>query len=523
MKSTQSRRAFRFALAVVPCAAMLSGGSSADLRERFSLSCAAPRHDIARVAPAPSTAAVATEMPASADEPKPEPEPATVEAAPAPPFDPSIVLRDWLIAHAPPGSRVVTDDGPIGLVHVATKGESVQSIAAAYVDLTTHLFETDLVRAMLQANPKLRLGVVAEGMEVRIPDVVDAPIPDAKGERLGWPEDKSLRGLYLSSGMLIGSPVGNFATIIDKMVARGMNAVVVDAKDVTGRFTYPSKIPLAVETNSNEHATITSFARLVRYAHRRGVRVIARIACFRDEHMGPTRGDLAVQSKWGKPHVAPSHIVDWLDPSNETVQGYLLDVVQEVIDTGVDEIQLDYVRYPTEGVFDADFHLKEKGLTTADVITGFVEKVHEKTKAAGVPLSLDVFGCVAWQYKKDMESTGQDLRRLGKHVEALSPMVYPSHFSDGFEGYEIPGDHPEIVGIGTKRAIDTLVGAGADNVVVRPWVQAFPWKSPHFGWPYVMEQMKQAKVGGGVGYLSWNSGGEYGATFAAVATLKEKK
>jgi len=511
-----NKRTFRFALAVVPCAAMLSGADGRGL-DRFSLSCAGPQHEIAKATGiSPPTAPVAEPAPVE-ESPK-----AVVVEPPPPPPDPATVFHDWLVAHAPPGARVVTDDGPIGLVHVARLGDTVSAIAKAYVDLTTDYTENELARALVRANPKLANGKIAEGTEVRIPDLVTAPVPDASAERLGWPEDKSLRGIYLSADMVgNGTPVGKFETLLDKLAARGMNAVVVDAKDVTGWFTYPSKIPMALETNGNKHATISSFSRLVRVAHRKGIRVVARIACFRDEHLGPTRGDLAIQSKWGKPHRAPSGIVDWLDPSNDEVQQYLLDVVQEVLDTGVDEIQLDYVRYPTEGVFDADFHLKEKGLTTEDVIAGFVKRVHDETKAAGVPLSLDVFGCVAWQYKVDMDSTGQDLKRLGPNIEALSPMVYPSHFDPGFQGMEIPGDHPEIVAIGTNKAIETLKSAGITNVVVRPWVQAFPWKSPHFGTAYVFEQIQQAKVGGGVGFLAWNSGGEYGATFAAVMPKKK--
>ncbi|MEO7091730.1 MAG: putative glycoside hydrolase, partial [Polyangiales bacterium] len=357
---------------------------------------------------------------------------------------------------------------------------------------------------------------------IRVPDVVlTAPKSPAEA-RLGWPEDKAMRAIYMNAEMMAGRWGGGFRENLAKMNARGINAIVVDAKDVTGWFTYPTKIPLAVENDGNKHNVIGSFARLVRVAHAQGIRVIARVACFRDEHLGPTHGELAIKNKGNDfPHKAPSKIVDWLDPTNDTVQQYLVDVVKESIDAGVDEIQLDYVRYPTEGIWDADFHLEEKNLSTADVITGFVHRVHETTKAAGVPLSLDVFGCVAWQYAKDMESTGQDLRRLGKEIEAISPMVYPSHFGVGFQGFEVPGDHPEIVAIGTKKAIETLHEAGADHVVVRSWVQAFPWKSPHFGSGYIAEQIKEAAKGGGVGWLAWNSGGEYGATYAAVPLLKK--
>src|SRR5205823_4921406 len=111
-------------------------------------------------------------------------------------------------------------------------------------------------------------------------------------------------------------------------------------------------------------ATVPSLSRLVRVAHARGIRVIARVACFRDEHLAPKHHELAVQSKHGGPHRAPSKIVDWLDPANELVQDYVIAVMQETLDAGVDEVQLDYVRYPTEGIGDADFKLASRGLTS---------------------------------------------------------------------------------------------------------------------------------------------------------------
>ncbi len=501
----------------------MAGATGSGLRDRFSCAGASKPDPVEATVPnktAPPTPVLEANAEANAQANQPKAAPAPIVA---PPPTPEEALRAWLGAHMPEGGRIVEGDGPIGLMHSAAEGDTFSKIAAHYVDLTTAYSEGELVSDLIRANPTVKgLGPIKAGVEVRVPKVVTAPLKSPAEARLGWPEDKALRAIYMNAEMMGGHWGGGFSENLDKMAARGINAVVVDAKDVTGWFTYPTKIPLALSINATKHSTIGSLARLVRVAHAKGIRVISRVSCFRDEHMGPVHGELAIKNKNGQPHVAPSKIVDWLDPTNDTVQQYLVDVVQESIDAGVDEIQLDYVRYPTEGIWDADFHLSEKNLTTADVITGFVHRVHETTKAAGVPLSLDVFGCVAWQYPKDMESTGQDLRRLGKEVEALSPMVYPSHFGVGFQGFEVPGDHPEIVAIGTKRAIDTLHEVGADNVVVRSWVQAFPWKSPHFGAPYIADQIKEAGKGGGIGWLAWNSGGEYGATYAAVPPLKKK-
>ncbi len=291
-----------------------------------------------------------------------------------------------------------------------------------------------------------------------------------------------------------------FRKLLAQIAANGMNAVVVDGKDYQGWLTYPSSIPLATSTHAG-HKVVQSLPDLVRDAHQRGLRVLLRIACFHDPWTAQRRPDLAITG-----------VKDWLDPNKPAVQDYLLAVIAETLPSGIDEIQLDYVRYPTEGVGRADFALS--GKKTTDVITGFVQRVHERTAAAGVPLSLDIFGVVAWQRAVDVRATGQDLASLGAVVEAISPMVYPSHFREGFNGYAVPGAHPEVVGFGTKQAVEVLKKAGS-KAVVRPWIQAFPWHAPGYDSSYVIREIAQSRAADGVGWLGWNAGGYYGEVMAA--------
>jgi hypothetical protein len=330
-----------------------------------------------------------------------------------------------------------------------------------------------------------------------------APAAQAEAEppaeaRLGWPENKELMGVYAPMGM-IGAP--SFPSFLARVAKNGMNAVVVDAKDYGGLLTYPSTIPVAVDAHAASHPVVPSLVKLVHDAHLLGVRVLLRVACFHDTWMASHRRDLAI-------HGMP----DWLDPNNVAAQDYLIAIVDETLAFGVDEIQLDYVRYPTESIGHADFALVHK--KTTDVITGFVQRVHEHTKAAGVPLAIDIFGVVAWQRSVDVLATGQDLTRLGDVVEAVSPMVYPSHFSDGFNGYAVPGEHPEVVGFGTRQACDVLKKSGS-HAVVRPWIQAFPWHAPGYDTSYVSREITQARAAEGTGWLAWNAGGYYGEVMAA--------
>ena len=335
----------------------------------------------------------------------------------------------------------------------------------------------------------------AEGGVVKL----EQALHSESGEtRLGWPPDKELKGVYAHVGML-GS--ATFSRLLDRIAKSGMNAVVVDAKDYSGWLTYPSSIPLAAQTRASSHAVVSSLPELVHSAHQLGIRVLLRVACFHDAWMASHRRDLAVHG-----------VAEWLDPNNTAAQDYLLSIVDETLAAGVDEMQLDYVRYPTENIGQADFGLGRK--KTTDVIAGFVQRVHEHTAAVGVPLSIDIFGVVAWQRSVDVFATGQDLVRLGALVEAISPMVYPSHFSDGFNGYATPGEHPEVVAFGTKQAIEVLKRSGS-HAVVRPWIQAFPWHAPGYDTSYVGREIAQARAAEGVGWLAWNAGGYYAEVWAA--------
>jgi hypothetical protein len=345
--------------------------------------------------------------------------------------------------------------------------------------------------------------IAALGLAVCCVTVPAAAAPPPAEPRLGWPDDGRIAGVYAQIGM-IGQPW--FPKFLGRIAAAGMNAVVVDGKDYSGWLTYPSDISLAVETKSASHAVLRSLTALVHSAHERGVRVILRLACFHDPWMAQHRRDLAIHG-----------MTDWIDPNNDAAQGYLLDVVDETLGTGVDEIQLDYVRYPTEGIRHADFALK--GTKTTDVIAGFVRRVHERTSEAGVPLSLDVFGVVAWQRDVDVRATGQDLARLGRIVEAVSPMVYPSHFREGFNGYSEPGAHPEVVAFGTHQATSVLKKAGS-TATVRPWIQAFPWHAPGYSTEYVAREIVLAHAARGNGWLAWNAGGYYNEVFAAATYAK---
>jgi hypothetical protein len=159
----------------------------------------------------------------------------------------------------------------------------------------------------------------------------------------------------------------------------------------------------------------------------------------------------------------------------------------------------------------------------ARAMRDFIRRVHEVTQASGVPLSLDIFGVTATGDQSDINKLGQDIGTIGGEAEALSPMVYPSEYSVGYRGFEQPGNHPEIVGIGTKAAVAKLKAAKNDKTIIRSWLQASGYKASNYGPAYLVKEAAAAEASGGVGWLLWSPGCDYWAAWRAFPVLDAGK
>ncbi len=464
------------------------------------LSCAAP--------PASSPAPVAHLEQNVATRTTPPATPVEPPASKAPEAPARDALLDFVRAHLPAGGHAARDaSGALVVTHDVAKKETAVSIARAYLEVSDVYLASALAKDIQKKNH-----VIAPGKTIVIPDVVTAPVPSPADDRMAWPDDKALRGVYLGGRDALGS----WESTMDHLAARGMNAVILDGKAYMGDVTYPSKVDVAVRTKAIKGAPIADLARTIHFAHKHGIRVSVRVSCFHDPLAARAAPELSVKGYWGGPYP-----IGWLDPGDAKTQKYIFDLVHEVIAQGADEVNLDYVRYPVQhGLGNADFHLKDTGRTRIGVITDFVHHVHEITQAAHVPLSVDIFGVTAIGTRQDVERLGQDIAKLGPEVEVLMPMVYPSHYGTGFYGWAIPGNHPEIVAIGTKAAMGKLKAAGATKTLVRPWLQAFFWRSPEYGPKYLAQETVEAGNGGGTGWIMWNPGGYYGDAWRALPAKK---
>jgi hypothetical protein len=444
-----------------------------------------------------SSPLISSSVPPSAQE---KPNDQAVVPQPVVPQQPATPQAGAQAASAPAKS-------PLTATYEVKRKESATSIARLYLSKTIFVTVPDLEASLRAANGGKRDDFFKKGDIVTIPGfltepIVEKPVPIAK--------DSEIRGIYLT-GYMAGSLRG--VELIRRWRAAGGNAVVFDIKDFDGMVNVPFHHPLA----PSRPPLVSSLPKFARFLHSLGLHAIARIALFRDAYQAESHPQLAVHSRrTGQPWRENGKLA-WVDPSNPQVQAYLLALAKMTAASGVDEVQFDYVRFPAEGdQKDAEFVFQSThpDWQRSQVLDDFLSRAYAELHPLGVLVSLDVFGVMAWQRPVDLAHTGQDIAAMARHCDVLSPMVYPSHFF-GMDGYANPGDAPRHF---ISESMERFRQITQDTkVVLRPWLQAFAWRTKTYSPEYIRTQVSASKEEGGIGFLFWNARNDYSKLFPAMA------
>src|SRR5258708_3417956 len=397
---------------------------------------------------------------------------------------------------------------PPGTIPYTAKAATT-ALFLARLNLTNSSYMTvaELEDAIRAANGGK--AVFKKGETALVPGTEPQPVVEKSRP---FPKDGEVRAIYLT-GSFAGSAKG--VQLIRRWHEAGGNAVVFDVKDSDGSINVPFDHPLARKI---KNYPITNLPKFIRFLHSMDMHAIARLALFRDDNIARNHGALAVQSRSLHQPWRENRKLVWSDPSRPEVQNYNLALAKHVAQSGVDEIQFDYVRFPAEGnQADAQFAFqKDPKLHRDDVIADFLDRAYSELHAMGVLVSLDVFGVMAWQREVDLRHTGQDIVKMAKHCAVLSPMIYPSHFF-GMDNYKLPGDAPEhFISISMDRYAKVTAGSG---VVLRPWLQAFHWRTKTYSPQYILKQVGASKEHSGNGFLFWNAANNYSKPFAAMPVI----
>ncbi|MFA7245269.1 MAG: putative glycoside hydrolase [Candidatus Magasanikbacteria bacterium] len=320
------------------------------------------------------------------------------------------------------------------------------------------------------------------------------------------PEKRTVKGLYLTA-YSAGTPK-TLDNIIALINSTELNAVVIDVKDYSGKVLYDSNLELVNEF-ALESNRLGDVKELIKKLHEHDIYVIARQTVFQDPILAEKKTAWALKSKNGGLWRDNKGLA-WVDPNNKDVWNYDLEIAKEVIAFGFDEINFDYVRFPTDGPMSLLVYTngeKEK----YDVMHDFFVFLNENLASAPAYISLDFFGFVMERH--DGMSIGQRLEDAVDEVDYICPMMYPSHYPVGHLGLANPAEYPGVViENGMKQGLLYFADTKAQ---VRPWIQAF-----NIGAVYdaskIRAQIDAVEKYTDAGWLLWNAANRYSS-----AGLKE--
>lgn len=319
---------------------------------------------------------------------------------------------------------------------------------------------------------------------------------------------KNARGFYLTPYWLYKIGAKTTARL---MKAAHLNAVVFDLKDDWGNVLWPSKVPLS---KSVQKVLIRDPKAVIKAFHDEGIYVIGRMVSFKDSKMPYARPDLAVRFKPGKRLFWAG--AGWIDAYSPEVRDYLIDLALEWQGFGIDEIQLDYIRFPKGRSADWGIWLHQvNDKRNRDVlVASFLERLDRALK---VPLSVDVYGLTTL-VDGDPRHLGQTIEKMAQHVEAISPMMYANGMTSYFRGNKITPRVYGIIQCGLWRARQK-----APHIALRPYLQAYPDNVPFFGTDFIIKQLEGAQRAGSNGFLFWNSSMRNGVAFRALKQMGKKR
>ena len=313
-----------------------------------------------------------------------------------------------------------------------------------------------------------------------------------------------------------------------------LNSIVIDMKDDYGGLRFDARTPelVAKKAVSSYAVKLDDFVPKMK---EQGLYLIARIVVFKDRNLyrynnnemavydkstnAPWRGLRRMEEKKdadgnvildeaGNPVKEPVYFDEyWVDPYCEKVWEYNIQVAKELIERGFDEIQFDYIRFPTDGtnLGQTKYRYQEKGMDMESALISFLSYARENIKA---PIGIDIYGSNGWY--RSGSRTGQDVELLSDFVDVICPMFYPNHFEQNFLAYQPEIERPyRIYYYGTYRNAQIA----RDKVLIRPWAQAFylnvSYDRKYYNKDYVRRQIFGVRDSMNNGYMYWNNSGRY--------------
>lgn len=277
-----------------------------------------------------------------------------------------------------------------------------------------------------------------------------------------------VRGIYMTA-CIAGSKAYRDG-ILETLKGTSANTVIVDIKDYTGTLSYD--LP-GVVAPKGKGCTVADMPALVADLHNAGLYAVARITVFQDPLYSRVHPDMAVQSAShpGKPWTDRKGLA-YIDPNSMEYWAHVVTIAKASHKIGFDEINFDYIRFPSDGDMSDAMFRNPPGVTKAEVIANFFDYLHSELAPAGIVTSADLFGQTT--VNRDDMGIGQVLENALPHFDYVMPMDYPSHYISGFLGFANPAAHPyDVIKYTMTSAVERAAAASTSIEKLRPWLQAF--------------------------------------------------
>jgi hypothetical protein len=342
--------------------------------------------------------------------------------------------------------------------------------------------------------PGYRLGEIAPGDEMT-QDVAMQPF--------------EARALYAPSAIF--EAPGRLDAMLDLLDRTEANALVIDVKETDGRLYYATDLESAAEVGAVRETPVFDLEELLPMLEERGIYTIARMVVMKDNTSAVARPELAVRNTaTGEPwrdHIGGA----WLDPSAPGVAEYVASIAGDLADKGFDEVQLDYIRFYSDGPYDvADTNLPNTQSFRLPAIQRVLRVVSQELDMTRTFLGADVFP-ISFIVPDD-QGIGQRPEVIMPYVDYFCPMVYPSHYGPGVFGFEVPNNFPYEVIDETLRIMNEQ--KEGLPVVIRPWIQDFGYGAfPPYTAAQVEAEFAAAADNDAEGWMIWNAR----ATFTEAA------
>lgn len=314
-----------------------------------------------------------------------------------------------------------------------------------------------------------------------------------------------LKGIYMTSWVASSESLrGNLVKLIEETE---INAVVIDVKDYSGKVVFSIQNNQKLKDFGSEEIRVKDMQEFIETLHKKGIYVVARIAVFQDQYFVKHRPDLAVKNSSGASVWKDRKGISWIDPGSKEYWDYVVLIAKESRRVGFDEINFDYIRFPSDGNMQDISYPFSSTTPKHIVMRNFFQYLHNELMDSGLKISADLFGMVTTA--QDDMGIGQLLEDALPYFDYIMPMVYPSHYPPTFQGFSNPEAHPyEIVNFAMGEAVKRANLASTTPNKLRPWLQDFGLKMT-YGPSEIKAQIKATNDVGLTSWILWSPSNKY--------------